>query len=153
MKYAYFHRNCWKKIAYNDRSHAMDISRITKVILKNCPKNWKNDSLSRKNGIFKNKYQKSSFSYGTRFSQPKYHIPRWKIVTGSLKPKNYECYIRNSFFKNPIKSVKMTHLTVKNWIFKKIQKSSIFYGTRFTQPKYYNPRWKTVTRSLKPKIY
>ena len=25
-----------KKIALNDRSHAMDISRITKVILKNC---------------------------------------------------------------------------------------------------------------------
>ena len=27
---------------------------------------------------------------------------------------------------------KMTHLTVKNWIFKKNQTSSIFYGTRFT---------------------
>ena len=36
MKCTYFHRNCCKKIAQNDRSHAMDISRITKVILKNC---------------------------------------------------------------------------------------------------------------------
>ena len=38
MKRTCFHRNCWKKIAQNDRSHAMDISRITKVILKNCQK-------------------------------------------------------------------------------------------------------------------
>ena len=38
MKCTYFHRNCWKKIAQNDRLHAMDISRIAKVILKNCQK-------------------------------------------------------------------------------------------------------------------
>ena len=50
----------WKKIALNDRSHAMDISRITKVILKKSLKNRK----------------KSSICYGPRFSQPKYHIPR-----------------------------------------------------------------------------
>ena len=31
-------------------SHAMDISRITKVIMKNCPKKWKNDPFNRKNG-------------------------------------------------------------------------------------------------------
>ena len=36
--YTYFHRNYWKKIAQNDRSHAMDISRITKVILKKSKK-------------------------------------------------------------------------------------------------------------------
>ena len=56
-------------------SHAMDISRITKVILKNCQKNGKMTPLTVKNGIFK-KIQKSSISYGARFSQPKYHIPR-----------------------------------------------------------------------------
>ena len=38
MKCTYFHRNCWKKIAQIDSSHAMDISRITKVILKNFQK-------------------------------------------------------------------------------------------------------------------
>ena len=47
MKCTYFHRNCWKK-AYNDRSHAMDISRINIAILKNCPKNRKNDPFNRK---------------------------------------------------------------------------------------------------------
>ena len=55
-------------------SHAMDISRITKVIWKNCPKIEKMAHITVKNGIFK-KCQKSSISYGTRFSQPKYHIP------------------------------------------------------------------------------
>ena len=40
----------------------MDISRITKVILKNCQKNRKNDQFNRKNGIFK-KFQKSIFIY------------------------------------------------------------------------------------------
>ena len=30
----------------------------------------------------------------TMFSQPKYHIPRWKTVTSSIKPKMYKCYIR-----------------------------------------------------------
>ena len=38
MKFAYFHRNCWEKIALNDRPHAMDISRITKLIMKNWQK-------------------------------------------------------------------------------------------------------------------
>ena len=46
----------------------------------------------------------------------------------------------------------MTHLTVKNGIFKKCQKSSISYGARFSQPKYHIPRSKIVTSSLKPKI-
>jgi len=32
MKCTYLHCNCWKKIALNDRLHAMDISRIAKVI-------------------------------------------------------------------------------------------------------------------------
>ena len=48
--------------------------------------------------------------------------------------------ITKVILKNCQKIGKMTHLTVKNGIFKKFQKSSIFYGTRFTQPKYYNPR-------------
>ena len=48
---------------------------------------------------------------------------------------------------------KMTHLTVKNGIFKMFQKSSIFYGTRFSRPKYHIPRWKTVTGSLKQKKF
>ena len=38
MKCTYFHRTCWKKIAQNDRSHVTDISRINKVVLKNCQK-------------------------------------------------------------------------------------------------------------------
>ena len=61
MKCTYFHRDCWIKIAQNDRSHAMDISGIAKAII----------------------------SYGTMLSQPKYHIHRRKTVTGSLKLKVY----------------------------------------------------------------
>ena len=38
MKFTYFHHNCWKEITSNDKSHAMHISRITKVILKSCLK-------------------------------------------------------------------------------------------------------------------
>ena len=45
-------RCCWGK---NDRSHAMDISRITKVILKKLQKNRKNDPFSRKNWNFQKK--------------------------------------------------------------------------------------------------
>ena len=67
----------------------MDISRITKVILKNCQKFGKMTPLTVENGIFK-KCQKSSISYVTRFTQPKYHIPRRKTVTMSLKQKNRE---------------------------------------------------------------
>ena len=51
------------------------------------------------------------------------------------------------------KNRKMTPLTVKNGIFKKCQKSSISYGTRFSQPKYHIPTRKTMTGSLKTKIY
>ena len=69
----------------------------------------------------------------------------------------YKCshyyYYYYYILKNCQKIGKMTHLTIKNEIFKKFQKSSIFYGTRLTQPKYLNPRWKTVTRSLKQKNY
>ena len=65
----------------------MDISRITKVILKNCQKIERITPLTVKNGIFK-KCEKSSISYGTRFSEPKYHIPTWKTMTSSLKTKN-----------------------------------------------------------------
>ena len=54
----------------------MDISRITKVILENYPVKMK----------FKKNW-KSLFSNGIRSSQPKYHIPKWKIVTGRLKMK------------------------------------------------------------------
>ena len=32
--------------------------------------------------------KKSSIYIGSRISQPKKHIPRWKTVTGSLKQKN-----------------------------------------------------------------
>jgi len=67
IKCTYFRRNCWKKIAQNDGSHAMDISRITKLILKNCKKIEKMTPLTVKNGIFR-KSQKSSISYCTRFS-------------------------------------------------------------------------------------
>ena len=49
--------------------------------------------LTVKNEMFEN-VQKSSTSYVTRFSQPKYYIPRSKTETGSLKQKNYQCYIR-----------------------------------------------------------
>ena len=55
MKCTYFHRNCWKKMAQNDRSHAMDISRIAKVMLKNCQKIEKNDPFNRKYLIFNKK--------------------------------------------------------------------------------------------------
>ena len=58
---------------------------------------WSNNEkftpLTVKKWIFKN-IQKSLFSNGKMSYQPKYHIPRWKIVTGSLKTKNYQCYIR-----------------------------------------------------------
>ena len=46
--------------------------------MKKLPKNWKMTPLTVKNGIFK-KCQKSSIFYGTKFSQPKYHILRWKL--------------------------------------------------------------------------
>ena len=39
----------------------------------------------------------------------------------------------------------MSHLTVKMKFLKKCQKSSIIYGTRFSQPKYHIPRWKLWT--------
>ena len=55
------------------------------------------------------------------------------------------------YWKFAQKSEKMTHLAVKNWIFKKNQKSSIIYGTGFSHPKYPLPRWKNVTSSLKQK--
>ena len=77
MKCTYFNRNCWIKIAQNDRSHAMDISRITKPLyIEKLSKNRKNDPLKRKKMNFQKKIQEYSISYGTRFSQPKYHIPR-----------------------------------------------------------------------------
>ena len=75
----------------------MDISRITKVILKNCKK-LESDPFNRKNGIFNKKSQVSIF-YGIRFSQPKYHIPRLKIVTGSYETKHLlVLYKGNAFF-------------------------------------------------------
>ena len=61
MKCAYCYRDCCKKkIAQNERPHAMDISIIP---------------FNRKNIIFK-KCQKFIFSNGKRSYQPKYHIPR-----------------------------------------------------------------------------
>ena len=71
-----------------DMSHAMHISRITKVTLKNYPKNLeKNDPFDRKYEFFKTNNQKSSISNGTRFSHPEYHISMLKTVTSRLKPK------------------------------------------------------------------
>ena len=55
---------------------------------------------------FKKKEFKSFHFYGTRFSQPKYHIPGLITVTGTLKPKLYYCYMRKKS-KMPIKSVKI----------------------------------------------
>ena len=66
----------------------MDISRITKFILKNCQKIGKMTNLTVKNGIFK-MFQKSFFSIGKRSYQPKNHIPKSKTVTGRLKTKIY----------------------------------------------------------------
>ena len=76
MKCTYFHRNIvGKKNTQNDRSHAMDISRIIKVILKNYPLKMENVPFNRKKRNFQ-KNPESSISYGTRFSQSKYPIPR-----------------------------------------------------------------------------
>jgi len=47
--------------------------------------------------------------------------------------------INKGIWKNCPKIEKMTPLTVKNGIFKKCQKSSIPYGTRFSQSKYHIP--------------
>ena len=57
------------------------------------------------------------------------------------------------YWKIVLRIGKMTHLTIKNGIFKKFQKSKFFYGPRFSQPKYHIPRWKNVTGSLKQKKY
>ena len=57
------------------------------------------------------------------------------------------------YWKIAKKIEKMTLLTVKNGIFKTIQKFSISYGARFSPPKYHISKWKTVTGNLKPKIY
>ena len=47
---------------------------------------------------------------------------------------------------------KMAHLTVKKWNFQtKIKSLQFFYDTKFSQPKYHNPRWKIVTGSLEQK--
>ena len=70
----------------------MDISRITKVILKNCQKIGKRTHLTVKNGTFK-KFQKSLLSYDIRSSQPKYHIPRWKTEQTDTHKSEYRGYI------------------------------------------------------------
>merc|ERR1711923_168700 len=102
MKCTYFHRNCWKKFwNQNDRSHAMDISRITKVIMKNCQKIVKMTHLNVKNGILK-KGQNSSILYGTRFSKPKYHIPILKTVTSSIETKKLLVLYKKKNRKMPI---------------------------------------------------
>ena len=49
---------------------------------------WRIPNLNKLDPVVQNE-KKSSISNGTRFSQPKYHISRWKTVTGSLKPKIY----------------------------------------------------------------
>ena len=69
IKCTCFHRNSWKKLPKM-------IGRMASYIEK-LPNNRKNDPLNRKEWNFL-KISKSSISYGTRFSQPKYHIPRWK---------------------------------------------------------------------------
>ena len=60
----------------SDRSHAMNIAGITSYIEKlQQQKIGKMTHLTVKNEFSKQKCKKSSTSYGTRFSQPKYHIP------------------------------------------------------------------------------
>merc|ERR1712154_447398 len=71
----HFYRTYERGVVDIDITMACDISRITKVILKNCQKIGKMTPLTVKNGIFK-KIQKSSIFYGARFTQPKYHNPR-----------------------------------------------------------------------------
>ena len=61
---------------YNILEDYGDICNILKpIVISELPKNRENDPFNRKNGIFKI-FQKSSIFYCTRFSQPKYHIPR-----------------------------------------------------------------------------
>ena len=67
----------------------MNIAIITKFIFKKNPFNRKRNELKNN--------QKFLFSNGKRHTQPKYHIPMWKTVTGSLKTnkkQQHKCYIR-----------------------------------------------------------
>ena len=67
MKCTYSHRNIvGKKTTQNDRSHAMDISRITKVILKNYQKIRKKTHLT-----VKMKISKKEKNHVPRIIQPK----------------------------------------------------------------------------------
>ena len=66
MKCTYFNCNCWKIIDQNDRSHAIDISKITKVVLKK----RKIDPFNRKKLNKKINNQESLFSNGKRSYQP-----------------------------------------------------------------------------------
>ena len=60
---------------------------------------------------------------------------KWYVAChGYLK--NHQSYIE----KLP-KNRKMTPLTIKNGIFKKLQKPSISNGARISQPKYHTPRY------------
>ena len=61
MKCTYFHRNCWEKMAQNDRSHAMDISKIIKVILENCKKNVRMTHLTEKKNEFSDNFKSLQF--------------------------------------------------------------------------------------------
>ena len=75
MTFTYFQHNCWKKEP-KMKGHMPMISQESTKLYWNIVKKkiGKITPLIVKNGIFK-KCQKSSISYGTRFSQPKYHIP------------------------------------------------------------------------------
>ena len=62
--------------------------------------------------------------------------------------KNYQSYIKKLLEKREIDL-----FGSKKWIFKIVQKFPFSNGKRSSQPKYHNPRWKTVINSLKTKIY
>ena len=69
----------------------------------------------------------------TRFSQPKYHIPRWKTVPSSLKKRT---------FTNLHKNRKMAIKIVKKENFEKWKKQFLPHVPRITQPKNKVPRSK-----------
>ena len=69
----------------NDKLHAMYISIITKLIFENTLKNLKLTPITVKKIESSKDFKSPSFFNGKRSSQPKYHIPRWKTVIGSLK--------------------------------------------------------------------
>ena len=73
-------------------------------------------------------------------SQHKYHICKSKTVTGSLKTKIYQCYIR--------KTLKNVHKKHKNENFVKQTNAFLSHVLRIIQPKNQIPRPKSVSCSV-----